>query len=169
MSVAVLVTFDDYVVPQDKYHSYLVENGISIGSYTIEKHRDGKDHTHIVLVTAEPSLYDAYTFHREFGKYPHIRRLRTYDDAYRAIAYSSKHQTAQLMVTLPYDEQVVKSYILGHVFKYATSAKTKATRAPLWEQHKRMQDEWFPQTEKQVLVQDDSESCASEDADMYFK
>jgi len=169
-SIAALLTFDDYVVPQDNYHSYLVENDLSIGSYTIEKHRNGKDHTHIVLVSEEPTLFAAEAFHKAFGKYPHIRRLRNIDDAYRAIAYTSKHRTAQLVVKAPYNEQDVKRYILGHVFTYASRAKTQAKLAPLMEQYKRLQEEWLPpQPEEEVLVKDDSESFGTEDADKYFK
>lgn len=166
-SIAVLITFDDFIVPQDKYQSYLIKNDISIGSYTIEKHRDGKDHTHIVLVSAEPMVYECDTFHGEFGKYPHLKRLRSTDDAYKAIAYCSKQKTAQLMVSKPFSETATKEYILGHIWTYALRARTARTRGPLMAQYKRMQDEWFPTGPPSNPY--NSSNVVSEDASKFFQ
>jgi len=143
-SVAVLLTFRDCVVPHDKYVSYCLANDISISSYVIEKHRSGNEHTHIVLVSAYPRLYECGYFHGEFGNYPNMKRLRTTNDAYKAIAYCSKEKTAELMVQPPFSDKVTKDYILGHVWDYAMRSRTKDTTATLMAQYKRMKDEWLP-------------------------
>jgi len=143
-SIAVLLTFRDFVVAHDKYISYCIANDISIASYVIEPHQSGNEHTHIVLLTVRPKLYEAYDLHAAFGHYPNVKRLRSTDDAYKAIAYCSKQTTASLTVWGPFSESATKDYILGHVWAYAIKARTKAAREPLMAQYKRMKEEWFP-------------------------
>lgn len=167
-AVAALLTFDDFIVPEDKYNNYISSNDIAIASYVVEQHADKKDHTHVIIVGHLPITFEAEFFHGEFGKYPNIKRLRHLDDAYRAMAYCCKQSMIQLTVHAPYSKGQVTEYVLAHVWKYAMQAKARRMKTKLMNQYKMMKHAWFP-VGPPIGDQYDSSLVVSENASQFFE
>jgi len=139
----ILLTFPHHVVPYASYQHCIVRFNCTIASYVVESHQDRRQHTHIVLVTQEPTLWEAEWFQEELGSYPNIKRLSTDPDMYRAIADSCKHSVGDLDVNLPRKKDAVISQVLAELFKYIKRAKNAGTQANFKRQYHTMRQHWL--------------------------
>lgn len=162
--IGIMLTFCNVAIPYNQFESWCEANAYGCASHVVEQHMNGKDHTHIVVMCPQPTMFDLAEIEQAFGYHPNMKKLSTADDVYQAMSYCCKTSTIQLWTGEGYRQQPIYEQILGCCWRYANNARGPAQRR-LLSQYNRLRQTWM-RTQEEGASQD---PVCSEDPDAYFQ
>lgn len=144
-----LLTFDHKILDSQDIVNWANEEGFENTCTGIESHKDGTQHTHIVVSThyETPYLFDVKPIMEKFGQYPNMKRITNQHEWIKAMAYVSKETTPTLWNDQGSTEYL-KDKIMEVVWQYGRNAILRGPKFRLMQQYNRLKKAWYPlQTE----------------------
>lgn len=110
----------------------------------IESHKDGTQHTHVVVSAQDANyMYDVKPIMETFGQYPNMKRLYGQREWHKAMAYLSKEVTPTLW-NHQGSTEYLKDKTMEVVWQYGCNAILRGPKFRLMRQYKRLTKDWYP-------------------------